>query len=113
MNPVLEVGIENTKKAMGSVEGLVSAVRQSKQNDGVINIKDAPLFIAPLIALPDAISGVDEIPAELRDLDQFESQELEQAFGKIVNDPRYRKVFYGLLLIGDGIQEIIRDEEAS
>lgn len=114
MNNNQERGIKETRELFKSAVDFVNAVRISRQDDGRVTIPgDLTNFVTPLFGLPTAVDGADQIPAELRDLDQLEIQELRDEFGSLIDDPRYVKVFHGFLLAGDGIQEILRGEQAS
>ncbi|MEL6670130.1 MAG: hypothetical protein AAFP08_14250, partial [Bacteroidota bacterium] len=96
------VGIKETKELFKSMVDLKDAVKLSTANDGKLDIPgDLPNFINPLFGLPTAIQGIDQIPAELRDLDQNEIAELREDFGDLVDDPRYIKLFGALLTAGD------------
>jgi len=114
MEQTQQRGIKETRELFRSGVEMVGAVRISRQDNGRVDFPgDIPNFLTPLINLPVAINGADQIPAELRDLDQDEITELKAEFGALVQDPRYQKVFQGLLMVADGIQEIIRDEPES
>lgn len=109
-----QYGIQETRELLTSTREIVTAIRISKEDDGKVTIPgDLANFLTPLLNLPKAVTGADQIPNELRDLDQLEINVLNEEFADIINDPRYRKIFNGLLLIGDGALEIITGQEAS
>jgi hypothetical protein len=69
-------GIEETKDVVKAICGLGNAIAASLADDGKITFSDYPKFIGPLISLPAAISGIGEVPKELKDLTEEEKQEL-------------------------------------
>lgn len=72
---ILNMGITQLKEAVLSVCQFISAGKEALE-DGKITLSDIPLFITPLIGLPSAISGIEQVPAELADLDEAEKNEL-------------------------------------
>lgn len=58
---------------------LVVTAQQKASADGAINMADVPHLMGPLMALPAALAGVSEIPAEAKDLDPAEAAELSAA----------------------------------
>lgn len=107
-----EYGIKETKEMFAAAVGVVDAYRISRADDGKITIpQDLINFIQPLSQIPVAVDGADMIPKELGDLDDVEIMELTDDFGDLVQDERYKRVFYGLAIAGDAIKEIVNAEQ--
>jgi len=104
-------GIKETTEFFNAGIALKEAVNVSIANDGKIDFTDFPNFIQFLIQLPEAIKGLDQVPAELGDLNENELDALEQKFGDLVGDDRYRKLFRGLAITGGAVLEIVRGEQ--
>ena len=45
------------------------------------------------------------------DLNQAEIEQLAEKFGDVVYDERYQRAFYGLVIAGDAIKEIVTGEK--
>jgi len=105
------MNIQQTVEFFDAGIALKEAIKISRQNDGKVNFPgDLLNFIGFLTALPAALDGLDEIPKELDDLDQAEIDVLTERFGEIVADERYQRVFKGLAIAGDAINEIVSQE---
>lgn len=72
------VGISNFKELCVFLALSVTA-EQQVMADGSISIGDAVFAMSPLKALPSAIAGVSEIPAEVKDMDPAEAAEVSAA----------------------------------
>ena len=117
MQTVKSYGIEETIDVFDAVDKSIQLYKAVYGDDKKINADDVPDLIsngpAWAIATMKAIQGGDKIPYELSDLNEEEKQVLYARFGEKVNDPRYQKVFKGLLEVSDGIIEIVRGEPNS
>lgn len=102
------VGITETKDLFRAGVAIKTAIASAKANDGKIDLlTDWPNFAQVLPALFAAVQGGDQIPAELKDLDEAEIAELRAEFGMIVEDPVYGKLFAGLATAASATAEII------
>ena len=70
------VGIKETKDVIALGIHISKGIEQSLE-DGEWSIKDAFNFFEALKSTPEAIIGIDKVPAELADLDQAELAEIE------------------------------------
>jgi len=71
-----KIGIEETKDVMGFLCAFGNATGKSLDNNGRIDMGDIGTMLIPLGKLPEAISGANEVAAELKDLDAAERAEL-------------------------------------
>lgn len=60
-------GIEETKDVLEFFAKIGQAVNTSLMDDNVITLSDAFNFTNVILALPDAIAGIKDVPAELTD----------------------------------------------
>lgn len=60
-------GIEETKDVLEFLAKIGQAVNVSLMDDNAITLKDTFNFTSALIALPDAIQGIKDVPVELTD----------------------------------------------
>ena len=106
-------GIKETQDVFRAGIALKDAIKISRQDDGKITFPgDLINFIGFLTVLPAAFSGIENVPNELNDLDDEEIVVLSDMFGEIINDTDYQRVFFGLVIAGTAINEIIkRDDE--
>jgi hypothetical protein len=74
-------GVEETKDVLKFLAKIGQAVNLSLLDDDKITVSDAFKFIDPIIALPDAISGIKDVPSEL--LDDLTDEELAE-LGSII-----------------------------
>jgi hypothetical protein len=72
--------MKETKELVGFVLAVVSAVVESKSDDGQITLGDAPKFFNAMVAAPNAFIGADKIGAELKNLTIEEKNELMAEF---------------------------------
>jgi hypothetical protein len=105
-------GIKETKDLFAAIRAFKEVIKQAKENDGVINFSDWVLLPALFGPLQAAVSGGQEIPKELGDLDQAEIEELTAEFGELINDPAAMQIFQGLALVADGIYDLTKPAEA-
>lgn len=109
-----EYGINETEQMMSAVVALKQAVTISKADDGKITIpNDLFNFINTINPIIVGVTGADQIPKELGDLDQAEIERLRARFGDIVDDERWQRAFYGLAIAGDAISEIVKEEKGN
>lgn len=104
-------GIKETKDLFSLVGATVTAVEASLE-DGKINLIDLGNFVTALAALPAAITGIQEIPKEITDLDDDEIEQLRNEFGDVVNNPKWVRAFGAAVLFYDAIYEIVKKDEA-
>lgn len=71
---VTMIGVEETKEAAVAIAALSQAVVNSLDNDGKITLLDAGNFVAIIPEVIAGVTGVDQIPAELADLDPVEKE---------------------------------------
>lgn len=67
-------GIKELKEAVVFIGLLATAIDKSTK-DG-LSYDDAPTFLPVMMQAPQAFAGVDEIPAEFKDLDDAERKEI-------------------------------------
>lgn len=75
-----EIGIQNTLEVIELGIALGGAFRSAKADDGSISAADIAHLIAVVPKVSPAVSGIGEIPAELKDLDDAE---VEQIIGHV------------------------------
>lgn len=108
-----QYGINETEQMFSAVIALKQAIAISRADDGKITIPaDLFNFINTINPMIVGITGADQIPKELGDLDAQEIEQLRAKFGEIVDDERYQRVFYGLAIAGDAVVELIKEEKA-
>jgi len=69
-------GIKDTKELLVFLFLLGAVAKEAKENDGKINYMDAILLMKLMPSVGPALDGIDQIPSELKDLDQVELDEL-------------------------------------
>jgi len=69
------IGIKETKELSKFVIRLVEALDKSMA-DSKIDFLDASYFISAMMSSAEAFNGINEIPSEIGDLDEFEIQDL-------------------------------------
>ncbi len=107
-----QYGIKETSEMFDAVISTKKAYESSVADNGKVDFPNDVLnFIDPLTKLPTAINGADKIPKELGDLNQAEIEQLAEKFGDVVYDERYQRAFYGLVIAGDAIKEIVTGEK--
>lgn len=70
-------GLKETKEVIIFTAKLGNAIGKSLA-DGKITFTDAANFIDPLMKLPAAFAGIENVPAELSDMNEADRQELIQ-----------------------------------
>lgn len=78
----LSVGVKNVLEVVNFAIALEKAISQAKA-DGKIGIEDAALLFPVVPLLAPAIDEIDQIPAELKDLDEAELEQLVAEVSKI------------------------------
>lgn len=68
-------GIQETKEVLAFALTFGSSLGKALK-DGKINLADLPSFVLPLTKLPLALGGINEVPAEIKDLSEEEKKEL-------------------------------------
>jgi hypothetical protein len=71
MDPVKKLGTEDLEEAVDFAFNLADAVESSLE-DGKISLTDAPKFLKTFMSSAKAIEGINNIPVEIGDLDEFE-----------------------------------------
>ena len=74
-------GIKNTKELIKLAADLASVLKQAKENDGKIDLKDLPLVIGLSNSFGPAIDDANLALEEIRDLDSDEVKELINYLG--------------------------------
>ena len=69
-------GIEDTKDVLKLVFRLVDGYSKSKE-DGKFTITDAANFLGAVMVIPQAITGINNVPDEIKELNEAEMQELK------------------------------------
>ena len=64
--------IKNTLEVIDFGMAIAQGVFGALKDDGKITIGDLPQLMPALVAMPAAIEGIDQLPAELKDLDEKE-----------------------------------------
>lgn len=107
----MKTGIRNTTEIIALAAALGIAVRNA-QSDGKVNASDIGELIAVVPRIAPAIEGADEIPAELRDLDPAEAEQLKQqvvtAVGSI-SDAKAARLAGRALTIGTELWHFVRE----
>lgn len=85
--------------------------------DGKISLGDATYFIAALRDLPAGLSGLGEIPAEIKDLDDDEKAELKQLIEQNLDIPQdqieqYLEAALKLLISAADLLKFFKKDEA-
>lgn len=68
-------GIQETKEVLKVAAEIGNGVGIALQ-DGKFELSELALFVGALIDLPNAIQGIQQVPVELKDLDETERLEL-------------------------------------
>lgn len=71
----INIGIDETMDVVDAAVSLANAIIDS-YSDGKLTVSDIFNFIKPFTKLPKAISGIDQVPSELDDLQEAELQRL-------------------------------------
>lgn len=106
-----QFGIKETKEVIALVLDIALAFVAAKTDDGVINTADLPKFLAPVMEIPQAVEGITQIPAELKDFHESEMAEIKDyVIQKAAAIPgietKWLKVASGCLTIARGGIEI-------
>ena len=72
------VGIQETKEVLLFGLSIAGDTVEAFADDGKIDLTDIPKYTDSLMALPAALVGITEVPAELKDLDEAEFLELKE-----------------------------------
>lgn len=81
-------GIKETGELVVWIGKLASAIGSSL-SDGRIDFRDVWTLAGAIPGLPSAISGIDQIPKELADLDAAEAQQLVEMFSEAFEMPSH------------------------
>ena len=73
-------GTDNLSDLLVFLGKLASTAKQAVDNDGKISFKDAALFVELLFPAIAAITAIDQVPAELEDLDPSEQEAVMASF---------------------------------
>jgi hypothetical protein len=103
-------GITETKEVFATLLKFVEAFRKAQENDGMINFSDIGFFVDPIVSLPTAINGIQDIPFELEDLEEEEITELAAQFGDIVDNEEYQEAFFFLVSFLNSMKNILKGE---
>lgn len=68
-------GIKETTELLAAAISLGNSIGLALE-DGKISVGDLPAFLSPVLKLPAALAGIDEVPSEMADLSQEEREEL-------------------------------------
>lgn len=71
----INIGIDETMDVVDAAVSLANAIIDS-YSDGKLTVSDIFNFIKPFTKLPKAISGIDQVPYELDDLQEAELNQL-------------------------------------
>jgi len=71
-------GIKETKDIVELMLSVTGGFAQSLKDDGKLTLMDIQHFSNALFMLPDAFSGITNVPLELGELDQSELEELRE-----------------------------------
>lgn len=107
--PGIALGIEETKDVLIFGIDLANAAIEAL-SDGKLTIGDFPLFIKPIIGLPKALSGIDQVPAELADLSAIEKDEIKTIVQEklFVNDEDAAIIAQKAIDVVYGIYDLIK-----
>ena len=72
-------GIQETEELLVALAKVASALKESFDDDGKLTISDATHFVTVIFPLIQGLGGINEVPAELADLDEVEKGTLVQA----------------------------------
>lgn len=70
MDPV-KLGTQDLEEAVDFAFNLADGIEKSLE-DGKISLGDSPKFLKSLMSAPKAIEGINNVPVEIADLDEFE-----------------------------------------
>jgi len=98
-------GIKETKEVLLLVIAIAQSVKAAGE-DGKFSIADLPQFIAPLTLIPAAITDINMVPKEIRELDDEEIAELQEAIGELIQEPTIYKAVAKFIEFGDAILEL-------
>lgn len=76
----LKIGTRELEELLEFVFDVTDSIKASIEDDGKVTLKDAPKFLKPLLNSGKAFGGIQQIPAEIADLDD---EELEYLIGVI------------------------------
>lgn len=79
--------IKETKEALTFLFDLSDAIRGSFEGDGKITISDAPKFLAAIRSAGKGIGGIQDVPAELKNMTEEEWQEVVAFVAERLNIP--------------------------
>lgn len=61
---------------------LSATCAQNVMADGSLSMGDVTFAVSPLMALPNALAGIGEVPSEVMDLDPAEAEEIKNAIAE-------------------------------
>ena len=103
-------GIKETTEMVNLIVALTVLIKNASA-DGKVDAADLTLLIGVLPHLNGAISGINEIPAELKDLQQEEVEAISESVGAIIGDlagDKYEDIADHAIRAGFEIVEIVK-----
>lgn len=82
----VKLGVENIKEVMLLGFGFGKMLKTAKENDGEINLSDAPLLVMIVPTLGPAIDEIDQVIPEFKDMDAEEAKYLMEEAKKELGD---------------------------
>jgi hypothetical protein len=109
--------IKNLKEVLAFGLELGSAVYKSKMDDGKIDLGDLPKFLPAISLIPAALANISDVPAELKDLDLNEVEEIkaliaEKLAGIEGLDEKWLVYANAALKIAQGVIEFVAQAKA-
>tara|TARA_R110000796_G_scaffold173868_1_gene290828 strand:+ start:18482 stop:18817 length:336 start_codon:yes stop_codon:yes gene_type:complete len=109
-----KLGIENTLEVVTLGASIISAVQFSRE-DGSINAGDLIHLLRVIPKIGPALDEVEEVPAELADLDAIEREQIFERLREIIGDEGDLKTeayAVAALKIAEGIYEAVQTARA-
>lgn len=70
-------GIKETKEVIELILGISDGIAKSFKDDGKLSLSDIQHFTGALFLLPNAFSGIELVPTELKELEESEVLEIK------------------------------------
>lgn len=77
-----EYGIKELSEVILLCASFIYALSRARGVDGRFHWRDSLKFLGSIKRIPDAVNGIDQVPLELKDLDEQELEELH----KLIDD---------------------------
>lgn len=104
-----KIGIKESKELVKFIIELIKAIDLSMQ-DGEFSWKDGVNFISTLLSVSEGLTGIEKVPAEIKDLQKEEIHELYNFVKKelVLANPKYEKFVEDALEIGVKLYDLLQ-----